>query len=193
MFWLISLLLPSRNRQETPSQFDNLTGTFKSPVARANLLGILGVIAVAVVAWAVLLAVLSLINFWIIILLTMALGGYVLVRNYQNRRREMRIDLGFCANCGYDLRASPGICPECGRDARLDEPVWRKLRREHAAKKLAEAAPYHQAILDPAISLSPIPKMRTVLKTPDFHDGPIPLEGDETPASTHGAVKQPLE
>jgi hypothetical protein len=33
-----------------------------------------------------------------------------LFRRYRMRRRK-----GYCADCGYDLRASSGRCPECGR------------------------------------------------------------------------------
>ena len=37
---------------------------------------------------------------------------YVLIR-WRQMRRERRA-VGFCASCGYDLRATPQRCPECG-------------------------------------------------------------------------------
>ena len=46
----------------------------------------------------------------------LAAGTAVLptVRAITYFRRRRRSLPGFCAACGYDLRASPGRCPECG-------------------------------------------------------------------------------
>ena len=41
------------------------------------------------------------------------LAGLMLLRRMIAERK--RIKPGFCADCGYDLRATPDQCPECGK------------------------------------------------------------------------------
>ncbi len=48
---------------------------------------------------------------WFLLLLSSALP---LFAGWRAAIRWRRCAAGFCANCGYDLRASRGRCPECG-------------------------------------------------------------------------------
>jgi predicted amidophosphoribosyltransferase len=45
--------------------------------------------------------------YWSIILIPLVPIPFLIWRKRSFRK-------GFCANCGYDLRASTGRCPECG-------------------------------------------------------------------------------
>ena len=88
-----------------------------------------------VVAGAVAVGAVSLLNVWVLVGLTLALAAVVGVRTYRQQQRTWWIDQGCCAACGYDLTGLPTkVCPECGRDSAQDEPTWRRLRREHEAK-----------------------------------------------------------
>ena len=79
--------------------------------------------------------VLSLVGPWLIIGLTAVLAAVVYVRSRRVAQRQWWVDNNCCAACGYDLDVAPTrTCPQCGRDATQDEPVWRRLRREHEAK-----------------------------------------------------------
>jgi hypothetical protein len=71
--------------------------------------------------------------------LTAVLPGVWLVRTLARRRRLARRP-GFCAGCGYDLRASPGRCPECGRPAAATGPEP-QVAPGPAAPGLAAPAP----------------------------------------------------
>jgi hypothetical protein len=90
--------------------------------------------------WGLLVFLFSLLKFWMLILLTVVLAAAVYYKEHQGRQRQLWLDTGCCGNCGYDLRASPDRCPECGRDTALDEPTWRKLRREWGRPANAGAA-----------------------------------------------------
>lgn len=48
---------------------------------------------------------------WFLVLVTLVLPAAWLGKRLRARRRASR---GFCATCGYDVRASPARCPECG-------------------------------------------------------------------------------
>ena len=52
--------------------------------------------------------------YWSIALSTAVLPALSLIRRRRRRFRERRAALGFCAHCGYDVRASRDRCPECG-------------------------------------------------------------------------------
>jgi hypothetical protein len=183
-------------RQSSGNSFNDLNALLRSPQSRGLLFKIVGILAVFAGIWVVIVAVLSLFNAWIIVLLTAILGSVVGVREWHSRRREGWILQGRCAACGYDLRATPERCPECGRDATLDEPIWRRMRRELEAKlakaalqaaalenaALENAALENAAVGDQPVSLAPTAAriaqsgVKLVARTPDFDEGPIPLE-----------------
>ena len=175
MFWLLSLFFPGMRRQSPGEPFNDLAVMLKSPQSRGLLFQIIGIIAAALMLWVVIAAILSFFNAWVVVFLTAALGGVVLYREWFRRRREGRIARGCCAECGYDLRATPDRCPECGRDAALDEPIWRRMRRELEAKLAASVVTEVEVAPQPVL---PEAGVKLVGKTPDFVDGPIPLEPD---------------
>jgi hypothetical protein len=110
----------------------------------------LGVLAGAVAAWVVFSIILSVLTGPCVILLTIALAIVVFVRSRQIRTRELRVQSGHCAACGYDLRATSDRCPECGRDATLDEPTWRRMRRLRE-QELQKNASVDIALSDPSV------------------------------------------
>ena len=106
------------------------------PPGRTNLIGwVVGVLVGGVLTLFVFAGAASFLPVWVLILATIALGVVVFVKSQKVEQRQWWIDQGCCADCGFDLRRMEAtVCPECGRDATLDEPVWRRLRREHEAK-----------------------------------------------------------
>jgi Ca2+/Na+ antiporter len=141
---------------------------------RSQQLWVFLILAACGVGWLLLVFLFSFLNVWLFLLLTAVLGVVVFAKERQKNRRQQWLDTGCCGNCGYDLRGTPDRCPECGRESILDEPTWRKLRREWGNVKPVEPAKPEMAEPVP----EPVMKVPTILKTPDFHDGPIPLEGE---------------
>jgi hypothetical protein len=54
---------------------------------------------------------------WFLVALFFVLPAYSGVRLWQRRRTRRLARPGYCARCGYDLRATPDRCPECGTAA----------------------------------------------------------------------------
>ncbi len=113
----------------------NAFGSLSSPQRMRLFYRLVAMVVAVIVAWAVLLGVLSLVSWWAVMLATAGLAVAVYVKGSKARQREEWIEAGFCGVCGYSLHGLPTtICPECGRDGAIDEPTWRRLRREHEAK-----------------------------------------------------------
>ena len=115
--------------------FNGFRSLASSPQRVQLFTAAVGMFAAVGVGWVVVAGVLSLLSWWGVMLAAIGLAVAVYVRGRQQRQRQAWVDAGHCAACGYDLRGLPtSVCPECGRDAVLDEPTWRRLRREHEAK-----------------------------------------------------------
>jgi hypothetical protein len=52
---------------------------------------------------------------WFLVLVTGILPATWLIAARRQTSRAVRMSMGLCAECGYDLRESPVRCPECGR------------------------------------------------------------------------------
>jgi hypothetical protein len=54
-----------------------------------------------------------------ILIVLLCVGGISFGRAWWQLERALKLQDGFCMNCGYDLRATPDRCPECGTDYTL--------------------------------------------------------------------------
>jgi hypothetical protein len=154
---------------------------------RSQQFWVMAILGASAAGWVLLVFLFSFFNVWLFLGLTAALGAVVFVKDRKQRQRQHWLDTGCCGGCGYDMRGTPDRCPECGRDASLDEPTWRKLRREWGHVKPADEV--EASVVESAPEPMPVVKIPTILKTPDFHEGPIPLEGGEM-TNDQGAKSQ---
>lgn len=122
------------------SRFHQSLLTLANPNNWGVILQAVGLLAVLLLAWAIMVLFLSLLGVWLAAPLLIGFFTWATYRIRRQNQRERRVLDYRCAECGYDLRASPELCPECGRDARLDEPLWRQIRRKHMGEHPPAAA-----------------------------------------------------
>jgi predicted Zn-ribbon and HTH transcriptional regulator len=51
-----------------------------------------------------------------LVVLAAAYNAVAFACRLKRHRRHVRYEGGYCAGCGYDIRANIGRCPECGAD-----------------------------------------------------------------------------
>jgi hypothetical protein len=114
---------------------------FRAGGQRFKQLQIAALTIACVLGWMLFIYLFSLFKIWMLILFTGILAGFVFYKDRQIKQRQLWLNNGCCGQCGYDLRGTPDRCPECGRDTSLDEPTWRKLRRDWGNIRPADEAP----------------------------------------------------
>jgi hypothetical protein len=89
------------DRQVLFNHFGFRLGTYAIPGISSNFLNFTG--------WD------AAVPIWFLLFLAMLFPSTQVIRRLKKSRASHRLAEGFCAKCGYDLRASKERCPECGK------------------------------------------------------------------------------
>jgi hypothetical protein len=124
-----------------------------------------GLIVGVVVAWILVIAILGLVNQFVLLIGVIALayqcGRAYMQERERNRLIELRRASGQCVHCGEIVTNKNGVCEHCGNEP---DPVGTRLRRVanivHANKDTTRA---RQTIKQPSISSTASAKEQALL------------------------------